>query len=93
MGPAGPSFGRPAGSRDPDATKTGYDPARQKSGMGSRRLRIAIAVGTILFVLIAIASLVSGTLPAALEVLGAIPPAVIVGVLTYVLLPVFGSRR
>jgi len=61
--------------------------------MGSRRLRIAIGGSVTVFVLIAIASLVSGTLPAALEVLGAIPPAAIVGVLIYLLLPVFESRR
>jgi len=61
--------------------------------MGSRRLRIAIGGGIGVFVLIAIASLVSGKLPAALEVLGALPPAVIVGVLVYLLLPVFESRR
>ena len=41
--------------------------------MGSRRLRIAIGGGIGVFVLIAIASLVSGKLPAALEVLGALP--------------------
>jgi ABC-type tungstate transport system substrate-binding protein len=43
--------------------------------------------------LIAVASLVSGTLSPALEVAGAIPPAVIVGLLVYVLLPRMGMRR
>jgi ABC-type nitrate/sulfonate/bicarbonate transport system permease component len=61
--------------------------------MRNRRLRTAAIAGITVGVLIAVSSLVSGTLGPPLAVVGAIPPAVIVGVLVYVTLPVLGSRR
>ena len=57
------------------------------------RRRAAIVSGITAFVLVAVASIASGTLPAAFEVLGAIPPAIFVGFLVYHLLPAFGTRR
>lgn len=64
-----------------------------QSGMRDRRLRNAGIAGVTVGVLIAVSSLVSGTVGPALAVVGAIPPAVIVGVLVYLMLPVLGSRR
>jgi Mg/Co/Ni transporter MgtE len=60
---------------------------------GSRRLRIAVGAGIAVFAVIGLSSLASGTLPAVLEIVGAIPPAIIVGFLVYVLLPVLKKRR
>jgi hypothetical protein len=61
--------------------------------MGSRRLRISVAAGFCFAALIAAASLVSGTMSPVLEVAGAIPSGVIAGVVFYVMLPAFTSRR
>jgi hypothetical protein len=61
--------------------------------MGSRRLRISAGAGIGVFVLIAVASLASGTLPPVWAVVGALPPGVIVGLLFFLTYPVFGSRR
>jgi hypothetical protein len=61
--------------------------------MGSRRLRIAIGAGVGVGALIALSALVSGTVPAVLAVVGAIPPGVIVGIGVFLVLPAIGSRR
>ena len=61
--------------------------------MGTQRRRIAVWAGVTVFALLALASLASGTLPVPLELLGAILPAVVIGLLLYALLPVFGFRR
>ena len=64
-----------------------------QSCIRNRRLRNAAIAGITAGVLSAVSSLVSGTLGPAVAVLGAIPPAVIVGVFVYVALPLLGSRR
>ena len=71
------------------------DPQGNSSGAKrpDRRLRNAAVAGITVGVLIAVSSLVSGTLGPALAIVGAIPPAVIVGVLVYLILPVLSSRR
>jgi hypothetical protein len=61
--------------------------------MGSRRLRTAVGSGIGVFGLIAVSSLASGRLPAVWAVVGAIPPAVVVGFLVFLIQPAFGSRR
>jgi hypothetical protein len=61
--------------------------------MSSQRLRVAIGAGIGVAVLIALSSLATGTLPVALALGGAIPAAIVTGLVVYLLLPLFGARR
>lgn len=59
----------------------------------NRRVRNAAIAGITVGVLIAVSGLVTGRPGPVLAVAGAIPPAVIVAVVAYLLMPVFTSRR
>lgn len=58
-----------------------------------RRIRDAAIAGITVGVLIAVSSLVSGTLGPVVAVVGAIPPAIGVGVVAYLTLPIFLRGR